>query len=100
MNEGLESLSQGWKFLLRYIIIEVADYSFIDQKEIMEELKSWKEPLESIAMQVTDISDTANRNLVVSEGISATVGKLSDNTDRILSGKNILGFQGRYTGQY
>jgi hypothetical protein len=48
---------------------------------------AWKEPLNSIAMQITEINDVTKQNLAVSENTNAAVGQISGDTKEILSSR-------------
>jgi hypothetical protein len=68
--------------------------ALIGQRNLRDELKSWKEPLKSLSAQVAEINDTTKRTLVVAEGsqdllrqMESRTSMVAEATGQILSGK-------------
>ncbi|KAH7087293.1 hypothetical protein FB567DRAFT_591977 [Paraphoma chrysanthemicola] len=56
-----------------------------EMQEISQAIMAWKEPLNSMAMQITEINDVTKQNLAVSENTNTVVGQISGDTKEILS---------------
>ncbi|KAH7074344.1 hypothetical protein BKA63DRAFT_312072 [Paraphoma chrysanthemicola] len=56
-----------------------------EMQEISQAIIAWKEPLNSMAMQITEINDVTKHNLAVSENTNTVVGQICGDTKEILS---------------
>jgi hypothetical protein len=62
----------------------------IEQREIIDELKSWRGPLYAIAADVTEINNTTKLSQVTLEAMQIQLNVIQEQQSRIAPRKNFL----------